>query len=152
MEAEKRDNEEWITGIVACICLVGLAIFWLYPVFHKDMSDKYYFKDEQAVFIEAKCLLGSIFHKDVLTLTNENITITSSSFFGTKNTTYPYNILKDVTFSKGINRYKLAIKYPSSFWDSDITVFYFNRQETFNTLYNQFHIRSQNRCIISKSF
>jgi len=152
MEAGKRDNEDWITGLVSFVCIIGFAIFWLYPVFNKDMSDNYYLNYEKAIFIEAKFLLGSIFHKDVLMLTNENITISSQSFFSTNNTTYPYNMLKEVAFSKYLNRYKLVLKYPSSSWGPDSIALYFNQEDTFSVLYNQFRARSRNRCIISKSF
>jgi hypothetical protein len=158
MEPTKRDNDwdltETLVAWLFVLFVIALAVSGLPSKYNKDKSDKLYYKDGNAIFVEAKCLLGSLFNKDVIILTDDNVIITSSSFFSTKKTTYPYSMLKEVIFSKSewLNRYKIVIKYPSSFFVPDSTAFYFNQEDTFNTLRNQFHAKSKNRCIISDYF
>jgi len=146
---EKQDSS-WIVWIF----IISIIIFfsWLFDEFHKDNTDKFYFKDGSAVFIESKCLLGSIFHNDIIIINDDNIIIISPSFFGTNNTTYPYNKLTEVIFSKALTGYKLVINYPGYYWGTDRTTLYFNQENTFDILYNEFRTRSKNRCVISKMF
>ncbi|MGA7578014.1 MAG: carboxypeptidase-like regulatory domain-containing protein [Desulfobaccales bacterium] len=106
-----------------------------------------------AIFIGAKCPLGSIFHKDVIILTDKDVVIRSQSFFGTEtSTTYPYHLLKEVILSNSFWGYKMVIKYPVNSLEKDSTTFYFNQEKTFNNLYNQLRTKSHNRCKISERF
>jgi hypothetical protein len=141
------------TLVVVCLLFIGVALFGSYDELKKTAPDKIDFEDGNMVFIEAPYLLGSIVHKDVLVLTADNIEIRNNSFFGNKKTTYPYNVLKEVSFSNSFNGYKVVIKYPSKFgFGNDMTTFYFNQQYIFNTLDFKFHDMSKNRCVITESF
>jgi hypothetical protein len=143
---------KWIF-LVVWIAAIGVVLLGLYDKFQSNSSDKIEFEDGNTVFVEAKYLLGSIYHKDVIVLTADNIEIRNNSFFGNKRTTYPYNVLREVSFSNSFNGYKVVIKYPSKFgFGNDMTTFYFNNKETLNTLYSMFHDMSKNRCVITEYF
>jgi hypothetical protein len=135
---------------LAFIVAIGVAVMSLYSIYNKDKLDNFYFKDENAVFIEAKHPFGSLVNKDTIILTHENIVIRRKFLFSTNDTTYPYSILKKFVFDSLFDGYKLTITYPAHFIGSNSIAFYFNNKNTFDSLYNQFQLRSKNRCIISK--
>jgi hypothetical protein len=134
-----------------------LAVLWFGFVvlimdrLNTDANDKYEYKDGKLIFIEAKCLMGSIFNKNTLVLSDDNIEIFNRSFFGEEKTVRPYSSLKEVIFSKAFVGNKIVIVYPSSFWGNSETTFYFNQKDTFDLLKFLFKECSKNRCVITES-
>jgi hypothetical protein len=119
---------------------------------YKDYKDKYgitFF-----VFTEAKCLMGSIYNKKTLILSDDNIEIFSGPCFHEKKTVRPYNTLKEVTFSrvfigyKGTESgYKVVIEYSGGFKSDK---FYFNQKDTFVFLKTVFEDYCKNRYVITE--
>jgi hypothetical protein len=150
----QTQKSEW-EGMGCLFFIIAIMVIggWLYDDFRKNNSDSFYIDNRNAIaiFTEAKNPLGSIFNKDVMILTDDNLIIERQSVFGKKTTTYPYNTLKGVMFTKSIIGYKFAIKYPGSYFGDDTSTFYFNKKDTVINLISQFRIKSNNRCIISES-
>jgi hypothetical protein len=123
-----------------------------------DANDKYEYKDGKLIFIEAKCLMGSIFNKKTLVLSDDNIEIFSRPFFHEKKTVRPYNTLKEVTFSKAFiigskgyeSGYKVVIEYSGGFFNES-DKFYFNQKDTFDFLKTVFKDYCKNRYVITES-
>ena len=120
----KKEAKEAFIGIVGSLIVlvvfafifVALGDFW-----NKGADDKYKSVAVDGTidgikFTEAKCLIGSIFYKDSIILSPDDIEIDKLSLFGEKKTVYPYHTIKEITFSKSFNGYKVVINYPSSFF------------------------------------
>ena len=150
-------NDLLFTFLFIVGCIVAAVIFSclinFVDAFTNNIPDKIGYEDGNIMFVEATNPLGSIKNQDVIVLSNDNIEIRNNSFIGNKRTTYPYNVLKEVSFSKSFNGYKVVIEYPSKLgFGKDKTTFYFNHLDIFNTLLSSFQDMSKNRCVITKSF
>jgi hypothetical protein len=142
--------------------LLLLAVLWFgFAIMDRldtDANDKYEYKDGKLIFIEAKCLMGSIFNKKTLILSDDNIEIFSRPFFHEKKTVRPYNTLKEVTFSRAFiigskgyeSGYKVVIEYSGGFFNES-DKFYFNQKDTFDFLKTVFKDYCKNRCVITES-
>jgi hypothetical protein len=154
----KKENKTSLSKTFAGFLGLFVIIWFFYSLFYslaldfnKDKNDKYEYKDDKVIFTEAKYLFGSIFNKDTLVLSDDNIEIFSRSFFGEKKTVRPYSTLKEVTFSKAFVGYKIVIAYPSSFLGNGDTTLYFNQKDTFDLLKILFKEHTKNRCVITES-
>lgn len=146
-----RESYVLVKSIVG-VAIIGCLLFWLYYEFNQDMSDAFYYEDGKIVFVEAKCLLGSIVHKDKLTVSDDSISIRYESFFSSKFTTYPYSTLKRVSFSNWANGFKVAVEYPGNILGNSDTVFYFNQSDTFAILHDLLVDKCKHRCIITEAY
>jgi hypothetical protein len=140
-----------IWSVLWGVLIIGGIIGYVFSAFNTETDDKYEYKDGKAAFIEAKCFIGSIFNKDTLILSDDNIEIIKQSFFNKTKTVYPYNTLKKITFSKAFNGYKVIIECPGSFLGNDKITFYFNHKETFELLKTFINEDNKDRCVITET-
>lgn len=134
----------FIVGVVISCINDGLNSFK--SELKTDANDRYEYRDGKLIFIEAKCLVGSISHKKTLILSEDNIEIVNNG----KKTVCPYNTLKEITFSRAFVGYKAVIKYSGGFLGCK-TTFYFNQKDTFYFLKTVFKDYCKNRCVITES-
>jgi hypothetical protein len=163
IDLARKDFSQWTKKDIkkvlfdAAIFLIGFAILisiieGVHSFWDNDANDKYeYTVDGKDQFTEARCLVGSIFYKDSMILSSDDIEIVTQSLFGKKKTVYPYHTIKEITFSKAFNGYKVVIEYPGSLFGTDRTTLYFNQKDTFDLLENDLKDYSKNRCIITES-
>lgn len=145
--------------VISISCVVIYIIMAMYDqLLITDTNDKFEYKDNKWVFTETKCLMGSVFNKKTLILSDDNIEIISHSLFGKeKKTVRPYNNIKEAIFSKAFigykgygSGYKVVIKYSDGFFNES-DKFYFNQKDTFDLLKIAFKDYSKNRCVITES-
>ncbi len=151
MNKDKKKTLLKNIGTVVGLLVVFLIFIFLSTLWDNGANDKYEYAVDGIRFTEARCLVGSIFHKDSIVLTTDDIEIDKLSLFGEKKTVYPYHTIREITFSKSFNGHKVAIKYPGSFFGTDSTTLYFNQKDTFDLLENDLKDYSKNRCIITES-
>jgi hypothetical protein len=152
-ELKKFSSWMYLGCVVFIITFAGSILHSL----NTDANDKYEYKDGKLIFIEAKCLMGSIFHKKTLILSDDNIEIFSRPFLQEKKTVRPYNTLKEATFSRAFiigykgaeSRYKVVIEYSGGFFNKS-DKFYFNQTATFDFLKTIFKDCCKNRCVITE--
>lgn len=147
----KEDSRKKRIHSASVVVIIIVVVGFIYSTLTTNADDKYESKNDKVIFIEAKCLIGSLFNKDALILSNDNIEIVSQSFFNKKKTVYSYSTLKEITFSKAFNGYEAVIEYPGSFFGTNKITLYFNRKDTFDVLKNVFKYYSKNRCVITES-
>jgi hypothetical protein len=150
--AKIDSKDEDIAGWIGIIIILCVAIYFISTNYDKDYSDSFYFHEGNIVFAESKCLIGSIFYKDSVILTDNNLELKTQSYFSKNLTTYPYNIIKSVTFDKSFCGYKFIIEYPGRYWGTEQAVLYFRNLDVFKLLISQFKLRNRNRCIIIESY
>ncbi|MGA2172858.1 MAG: hypothetical protein ABSG82_07600 [Sedimentisphaerales bacterium] len=157
---------DWILSFVF-ISFFFLFIWGCLYILHldfipdKDKNDKYEYKDGKVYFTEANYFFGSIFNKDTLVLSDDNIEIFSRSFFGEEKTVLPYSNLKEVVFSNSLlkilgataedAKYKIVIKYSGGFLVNNWATLYFNQKDTFDLLKILFKEHSKNHYVITES-
>ncbi len=149
-----KEIKEIIIGIAAfllvSVILVGIVAGVIQDWKH-DANDKYEYSGEGIKFTEARCIVGSIFYKDSIVLSPDDVEIDKLSLFGEKKTVYPYHTIREITFSKSLNGFKVVINFPGSFFGTDSITLYFNQKDTFNLLEDDLKDYSKNRCIITES-
>jgi hypothetical protein len=117
---------------------------------NENKNDNYAYNDGKLIFTESKNLLGSIFHKNTLILSDDNVEIIKPSFFGSEKTVIPYKNIKRVTFSKALMGYKVVIESPGGILN-ETNSFYFNQRNTFQFLQNVFEDYCKNRFVLTIS-
>jgi hypothetical protein len=142
-----------VLSFIIAVGLLGsiVGISAMEKVWTNNTNDKYIYENGKLTFTESKCLFGSIFNKDDISLSDDNVEIITRSFFNNTKTVYQYSAFKEVFLTSAFNGYKIVLKLPGNiFGTKDITL-YFNQKDTFDLLKVMFKDYCKNRCVIKES-
>jgi hypothetical protein len=150
-EEEKDVSKKLVEGFTTAVVVIILVAYLIHWLFTAIASDKYEYRDNRIIFIEARCLVGSLFTQDTIAISDDNIEINECSFFGKEKTVYPYGTLRRVGLSTAFIGYKVVIEYPGRFFGTNRVTLYFNQKPTFDLLRTVFKNCSANRCVVTES-
>lgn len=140
--------------IKALPILIGLVIVyfvWINPVLSDKPKSQIYFSVNGITFEESKYLLGSIYNKDNVIITNNHIEVIVNNIFGKKTIILPYQNISSVEASKIYGGYNFVIVYPGEMIFTNRFRMNFREKETIIALINEYKTNSKNRSIITEN-